>query len=71
MLMKLTAGVISPIFYKQFPHVDPKSTLHTLNQWFPNFSDAQTNWNNLVVREAQNIDLHRDSHTTSANLADH
>jgi hypothetical protein len=42
-----------------------------LQQWFPNFSGARTTWNNLVVREAQNIDLYRDSRTTSANVADH
>ena len=41
-----------------------------LKQWFPNFSGAQTTWNNLVVLEAQNNDLYRDSRTTLAYLAD-
>ncbi len=42
-----------------------------LGQWFPNFSSSRTNQKNLVVREAQYIDLYRDWRTTSANLADH
>jgi hypothetical protein len=42
-----------------------------LGQWFPNFSDARTTKNILVLREAQNIDLYLDSRTTRANLADH
>jgi len=42
-----------------------------LVQWFPNFSGSRTTWNNLVVRQAGNIDLYRDLQTTSANLADH
>ena len=42
-----------------------------LGQWFPNFSDARTTSNNLVVRKAQIIDLYRDSRTTSASYADH
>ncbi len=42
-----------------------------LEQWFPNFSGARTTQNNLVVSEAQNIDLYNHSRTTSDNLADH
>jgi hypothetical protein len=42
-----------------------------LRQWFPNFFGSRTTWKNLVVREGQNIDLYRDSRTTSANLGDH
>jgi len=52
------------------PHV-VISFAHHLVQWFPNFSGARTTWNNLVAREAENIDLYRDSRTTSANLKDH
>jgi len=44
---------------------------YTLDQWFPNFSGARTTCNNLVVRKAQNIDLCRDSRTTSGYLTDH
>ncbi len=44
---------------------------NSIAQWFPNYSGTRTTWNNLVVREAQNIDLNRDSRTTLANLADH
>ena len=40
-------------------------------QWFPNFSGARTTENILVLREAQNIDLYRDSLTTLANITDH
>ena len=43
----------------------------TLVQWFPNFSGLRTTQKNLVIREAQNIQLYRDWRTTSANLADH
>jgi len=43
----------------------------TLVQWFPNFFGSRTTWKNLVVREGQNVELYRDSRTTSANLADH
>ena len=42
-----------------------------LMQWFPNFSSARTTQTILVLRVAQNIDLHRDSPTTCANLVDH
>ncbi len=37
----------------------------TLGQWFPNFFCVQTTENNLVVSEAQNIDLYKHSRTTS------
>ncbi len=43
---------------------------HSLRQWFPNFSGERTTGNILVVREEQNIDLNRDSRTTSANIAE-
>jgi hypothetical protein len=36
-----------------------------LEQRFPNFSGVRTTKSNLVVREAQNIDLYRDSLTAS------
>ncbi len=42
-----------------------------LDQWFPNFFGSRTTQKNLVVREGQNIDLYRDSRTTTANLVDH
>jgi len=45
--------------------------LQSLTQWFPNFFGSRTTYKILVVREGQNIDLYRDSRTTSANLADH
>jgi hypothetical protein len=41
-----------------------------LGQWFANFFGERTTQKNLVVREGQNIDLYRDSRTTSANLAE-
>jgi hypothetical protein len=41
-----------------------------LVQWFPNFFGSRTTLKNSVVQEGQNIDLDRDSRTTSANLAD-
>ncbi len=44
---------------------------NVLGQWFPNFSDARTTKNILVIREAQNIDLYGDWRTTWASLADH
>ncbi len=47
------------------------SFAHALSQWFPNFSDTRTTLKNLVVREAQNIDLYWELRTTLANLADH
>ncbi len=42
-----------------------------VEQWFPNFFGLRTTKKNSVVREGQNIDLCRDSRTTSANLTDH
>ncbi len=44
---------------------------YCVDQWFPNFSDTRTTLKNLVVREAQNIDLYWELRTTLANLADH
>ncbi len=43
----------------------------SLYQWFPNISDARTTYNDLVILEAQIVDLYRDSRITSANYADH
>jgi len=51
--------------------VEMSSVYKPLIQWFPNFFGSRTTQKNLVVREGQNIDLYKDSRTTSANLADH
>jgi hypothetical protein len=58
-----------------YPHHKSNSLfdnpLYCLFQWFPNFFGSRTTYKNLVVREGQNIDLHGESWTTSAILADH
>jgi hypothetical protein len=43
----------------------------TLRQWFPNCSDVQTTWNNLVAAKDKILIFYGDSQTTLPKLVDH